>query len=81
MGGPLPGQSREGLSPSPRGTIAHVFPPQGTWSEEEYLELETNHFVEFSDGNIEVLPMPTVMHQLIAAYLFKALDTFVDRKV
>jgi hypothetical protein len=43
--------------------------PQGLWSEEEYLALETNHLVEFSDGYLEVLPMVTLFHQRIVDYL------------
>jgi Uma2 family endonuclease len=45
--------------------IAGLFPPQGCWSEEEYLALETNHLVEFVDGRLEFLPMPTDSHQWI----------------
>ena len=79
-GGAVAKPPKRRAEPEPAWEIAHLFPLQGTWSEEEYLELETNHLVEFSDGNIEVLPMPTVMHQLIAAYLFKLLDRFVDKR-
>ena len=67
--------SRKG---EPLWAIAQLFPSQGYWSEEEYLALETNHFVEFSDGYIEVLPMPTFIHQLIVAFLYKALSSFVE---
>ena len=60
--------------PSPPGgpawEIALLFPPQGEWSETEYLALDTNHLVEFSDGCIEVLPMATIFHQRIVEYLF-----------
>jgi hypothetical protein len=49
--------------------IARLFPVQGEWTAEEYLALDTNHFVEFSDGYIEFLPMPTVAHQLILLFL------------
>jgi Uma2 family endonuclease len=63
----------------PTWDIAHLFPRQGTWSEEEYLSLETNHLVEFSHGYIEVLPMPTEAHQLIVAYLYGQLLAFVRR--
>jgi Uma2 family endonuclease len=62
----------------PAWDVATLFPNQGTWSEEEYLALDTNHLVEFTDGYLEVLPMPTTTHQLIAAFLYKALDTFVS---
>jgi Uma2 family endonuclease len=64
--------------PEPAWDIALLFPPQGEWDEEDYLELETNQLVEFSDGSIEVLPMPTTTHQLIVAYLYKLLDSFVQ---
>src|SRR5207244_776370 len=67
--------------PSPPGgpawEIALLFPPQGEWSEEEYLALDTHHLVEFSDGCIEVLPMATIFHQLIATFLFEILQKYV----
>ena len=56
--------------------IAHLFPLQGAWSEEDYLSLETNHLIEFSDGNIEVLPMPSERHQDIVIFLMQALIAF-----
>src|SRR5262249_41063625 len=46
------------------------FPRQGTWSEEEYLKLDTNRLIELSDGHLEVLTMPTTSHQMIVAYLY-----------
>ena len=53
--------------------ILDLYPRQGEWSEEEYLDLtdSTNHLIEFTDGYIEVLPMPTDHHQAILAYLFE----------
>jgi Uma2 family endonuclease len=57
--------------------IARLFPAQGDWSEEEYLELDTNQLVEYSNGFLEFLPMPTALHQLILQFIFKALDGFV----
>ena len=60
--------------------IAHLFPHQGAWSEEEYLTLETNHLVEFSHGHLEVLPMPTETHQLIVLYLYRTLLAFVESR-
>ena len=44
---------------------------QGLWTEAQYLKLtdQTNHLIEFTDGVIEVLPMPTRQHQKILAYL------------
>jgi len=61
----------------PAWEVAHLFPRQGTWSEEEYLALETNHLVEFSHGYIEVLPMPTESHQFVVAYLYRLLLAFL----
>jgi Uma2 family endonuclease len=50
-------------------------PLQGLWTEEQYLRLtdQTNHFVEFTEGYVEVLPMPTRKHQAISRFLFLAL--------
>ncbi len=61
----------------PAWEIAHLFPDQGYWDEEEYLALETNHLVEFTDGFIEVLPMPKTSHQLIVQFLSNVLQAFV----
>jgi hypothetical protein len=58
------GTSRSG---GPTWEIAHLFPNQGTWTVDDYLALNTNHLVEFSDGLIEILPMPTEQHQLLVA--------------
>ena len=57
--------------PRPAWEIAYLFPPQGMWTEQEYLDLSGNRLVEFSDGFVEVLPMPTMLHQLIVAFLHK----------
>src|SRR6266478_6732937 len=57
--------------------ISKVFPNQGAYSEDEYLALNTNNLVEFSEGHIEVLTMPTTSHQLILLYIYEALKAFV----
>lgn len=57
--------------------IAQLYPDQGEWNESEYLALETNHLVEFTDGFVEFLTMPNMPHQLIVHYLFRLLDAFV----
>ena len=61
----------------PTWEIAHLFPAQGHWSEDEYLALDTNHLIEFSHGQLEVLPMPTESHQLLVIALFELLKDFV----
>ena len=54
--------------------VALLFPAQGQWSEDDYLRLteHTRHLVEFRDGRIEVLPMPTDEHQRIVLFLYRA---------
>ena len=62
---------RQPSEPELTWEIARLFPAQGDWSEEEYLALDTNHFVEYSDGFLEFLPMPTIFHQLILQFLYR----------
>ncbi|MFP4441273.1 MAG: Uma2 family endonuclease [Chloroflexaceae bacterium] len=53
---------------------------QGSWSVAQYLTLsnQTHRLIEFTDGVIEVLPMPTKYHQAISKLLFLALLAFVQ---
>lgn len=62
----------------PTWEIATLFPTQGNWSVGEYLSLNTNRLVELNDGRLEVLPMPTELHQLIAFYLCSVLRNLGD---
>ncbi len=59
--------------------VAPLLPERGDWSEEDYLWLtnHTNRLVEFSDGYIEVLPMPTDEHQRILLFLYRMLYDFI----
>lgn len=52
--------------------LPNLVPPQGGWDEEDYLWLtdNSNWLIEFTDGYIEVLPMPTRRHQTILRLLF-----------
>jgi hypothetical protein len=52
----------------PTWEIAHLFPIQGDWTEAEYLALDTNHLIEFSDGHLEFLPMPTQSTSLCCCF-------------
>ncbi len=56
--------------------IAEFFPLQGEWTQDEYVRLDTNRLVELSDGNLEVLPMPTEWHQMITLFLYEQLRNF-----
>jgi Uma2 family endonuclease len=72
---PLPSPaSRPG---EPAWEVAFLFPAQGDWTEAEYLALNTSRLVELSEGFLEVLPVPTIFHQLIIKYLCNLLDAFV----
>ena len=54
---------------------------QGTWTVEQYLRL-TDHasrLLEFTDGELELLPMPTDKHQVIIAFLYRLLFPYMDR--
>src|SRR5438132_5489508 len=66
--------------PEPEWEVARLFPAHGAWSEEEYLDLETNHLVELSNGCLDVLPMPTESHQDIVRFLFQVLWAFVHAR-
>jgi Uma2 family endonuclease len=54
----------------PAWEAAYFFPPQGRWSEETFLQFHTNQMAELVDGRLEILPMPTWLHQLILEFFF-----------
>ncbi|MDQ3929409.1 MAG: Uma2 family endonuclease [Chloroflexota bacterium] len=62
-------------------TILDLDSLQGLWTEEQYLRLtgSSRRLLEFTDGSIEVLPMPTDRHQVISRFLFLALFQYVQR--
>jgi Uma2 family endonuclease len=74
----LPITTPDGLEPV--WDIATMYPAQGAWTEEEYLELtdSTNRLIEFTDGRVEFLPMPTELHQFILLFLMDRLRAFVE---
>jgi Uma2 family endonuclease len=61
--------------------VATLFPEQGSWSEEAYLDLTdgTNRLIEFTDGRLEFLPMPTELHQALVGFLYHALLSFAKK--
>ena len=71
---PVAPPSKDG---EPTWEVALLFPVQGRWSEAEYLALETNHLVELCDGRLEFLPMPSLAHQFMVAFLYETLWAFV----
>jgi Uma2 family endonuclease len=57
--------------------MALLYPDQGGWSEEDYLSLDIGRLVEFDNGSLEFLPVPTIFHQRIFKYLLFLFDQFV----
>jgi Uma2 family endonuclease len=62
--------------------LATLYPEQGAWSEDEYLALtdRAERRIEFADGRLEFLPMPTEMHEAILQVLYLALYQFVAKR-
>ncbi len=53
--------------------LGGAMPSQGSWRDEHYLWLtdRTRRLVEFTDGRVELLPMPTERHQIILLFLYR----------
>ncbi|MEM9777334.1 MAG: Uma2 family endonuclease [Chloroflexota bacterium] len=56
-----------------------LYPYQGSWTVQKYLALDTNKLIEFTQGKLELLPMPSQSHQLFVYYLFKLLQTYIAK--
>jgi len=67
--------------PSSRGEpaweAAFLLPPQERWHEEDFLKLHTTRMAELVDGNLEILPTPTLQHQRILISLLDVLRNAV----
>lgn len=59
----------------PTWEVAHLFPIQGEWTENDFFALHGNRMIELVDGTLQVLPMPTWLHQLIVKFLIRELET------
>jgi Uma2 family endonuclease len=74
-------RARKALTPQRelKKLLGELLPRQGNWSEAAYLWLtdHTNRLIEFTDGYIEALPMPTRLHQSILAFLFLAFHAHI----
>jgi Uma2 family endonuclease len=60
-------------------TILDLMPIPGSWSDRDYLWLtdHTRRLVELTDGQIEVLPTPTDLHQGVLQYMFLKFHAFI----
>jgi Uma2 family endonuclease len=61
------------------GLELDLLPLQGLWTEEQYLKLtdQTNQLIEFTDGYLEGLSMPTRSHQRMLAWLYQLFVAFL----
>lgn len=79
MAGPAPpaSASQDELN----AIVCGVLPRQGTWSDEEYLWLtdRSRRLIEFTDGYVQDLPMPTFSHQAILAFLYRLFHGWIGR--
>jgi Uma2 family endonuclease len=66
----------------PTWDVARLFPVQGTWSVSNYLALtdHTQQFVEFTDGVVKVLEMPTDAHQDVLDFIYMAVRQFLSSR-
>src|SRR5262249_24263067 len=66
----------------PTWEIAYLFPRQGQWTEDDYFALEGHYEgwprIELSRRRLEVLPMPTTLHQCILGWLLTTLNAFAN---
>jgi Uma2 family endonuclease len=78
MNEPNPVSSNELQIGEPAWRMALLFPPQGSWTEQDYLALDAGRQIEFDQGCIEVLDVPTIQHQRLVRFLFLAMQAFVE---
>lgn len=62
--------------------LCDALPRQGDWSDDLYLWLteRTNRLIEFTDGYVETLPMPTATHQIVLAALYDLFKPYVKAR-
>lgn len=70
--------------PSQRGEptweLVGQFPRQGEWTVAEYLALDSPRLIEFSNGTLEFLPMPSVYHQRLLGFLYRLFGAWTQKK-
>ena len=62
--------------------LCDALPPQGAWRDGEYLWLtdRTARLIEFTDGWLEELPMPTSTHQAVLLFLYDLFRTYLESR-
>jgi len=64
----------------PAWRMALFFPPQGSWTEKEYLPLDVGRQIEFDRGCVEVPDLPTKEHQRMVCFLFLLMDALATSR-
>jgi Uma2 family endonuclease len=72
-------EDRESACGEPTWEISRLFPPQGSWTEAEYLALDAQCLVELNEGVLEFPEMPDRAHQWLQKILLRLLDDFVTK--
>ena len=59
--------------------LCDLLPSQGHWNDDAYLWLtdHTNRLIEFTDGHIQELPIPTSTHQAVLAFLYRLFHDYL----
>jgi len=65
---------------SPIWALAQLYPPQGSWSSEEYLQLDAGRLIEFEDGSLEIHAAPTAEHQRIVLMIYRWLFAWSQQR-
>ncbi len=62
--------------------LCDALPPQGAWNDSGYLWLtsQSNRLIEFTDGWLEELPVPTHTHQAILLFLYDLFRAVVHNR-
>ena len=71
-----------GQEPEYAWELATLYPAQGAWTEQAYLELtdHQNRRIEFVDGKLAFIEMPTLVHEKLVQFLLFALHPFVNQR-
>ena len=72
--------ARDPVQGEPTWALVDQFPRQGDWTVDQYLELDVSRVVEFNDGFLEFLPMPTREHQDLRDWLAERLRAVLGRR-
>ena len=74
--------AQSGVDAKLAALLCGALPPQGAWNDGGYLWLtnQCNRLIEFTDGWLEELPMPTHTHQAILLFLYDIFRAFVHSR-